>query len=313
MVQMNRLGRAAMVLSAVFVLALMSPPRLAEADQMVVNSAHENAGSGQLVINGTGFKPGVRVWLNGTELNVVSVRSREIRATMPDPALEPGSYRLTINHRKNHAAWFIVTVGGAGGAGPRGPAGLAGAMGPPGPQGLRGPAGAQGETGPAGPQGIPGPAGSGGGLTVMAANATLGTIVGVTKSSLSDPTIVTRQDGNGVWLAIPIDSQGVVSTSFPALYADGACATQPYVLMDSNPVPLFRLLQTSSRGDQAGYYAGDPAQVLTFDALSPGSLSPLGHPETCSPAPAADPWSGSFVGPLMMFDLSPFLGPYTVQ
>ena len=68
-------------------------PSLAAADQFFVNSTRHDAETSQLVIAGGGFQPDMQVALNGTVLRLESVRSHEIRATMP--TLLPGTYRLS--------------------------------------------------------------------------------------------------------------------------------------------------------------------------------------------------------------------------
>ncbi|MGB7220403.1 MAG: hypothetical protein WBD07_16515 [Vicinamibacterales bacterium] len=304
---MKRYGSVTMLLSGL--LALMLTSRSVEADQFSVMSARQLMATGQLVIGGSGFRPGVRVLLNGSDLRVDSLTERQIVARLP-VALPPGSYRLVLDPRRGDVERFIVTIGAAGqaGQGPQGPQGPPGArgsdgsMGPAGPMGPRGPAG---PPGPKGETGLPGAPGEAGGLYVLAANGKeLGTVV---KFSFGEPTMVALRD-NGVWLAVPIDQNGIYATSYYALYADGACATPAYVQQDSNPLPLFRLLQTVNPGDTTAYYAGNPARVMT-----PGSISLLGRPNDCQSAVGTGYDVPTFVGPLKTFDLSAFPGPFTIK
>jgi hypothetical protein len=146
---------------------------------------------------------------------------------------------------------------------------------------------------------------------VIAANgATLGSVVGVR----SDSTMVARQQ-QGVWVGIPVDTNGVVPLAFFALYVGSTCDTPAYVPLDNNPAPLFRLLQRTSRADQTAYYAGGATQVQTFaiQSLTFAGLSPLGHPETCYRAADFGWGDPVLAGPLMTFDLSQFPAPYTVR
>jgi hypothetical protein len=313
MFRVSRLGPAVALLAVAFLIS--TPTHIQAESPLSVRSAHPDWASGQLVVDGMGFGRGVHVELNGDELKVVSVTDHEIRAKMP--SLAPASYRLTVR-RRDDLARFVVTIGqGPGGVagaigpiGPPGPAGPAGPSGPMGPAGVAGPAGAPGPQGPAGPKGDPGPPSlAPPGLTVVANNGSaLGVIVGVSKISASDPTIVARQEGD-VWLAIPTDSGGVVPLSFLAVYVDAACQTPAYIPLDSDPPPLLRMLQTTGRGTPTAYYPGNP----TTSALTFLSISPLGHPELCSSASGSG-WEGPFlVGPAMSFDLSLFPAPFAIR
>lgn len=210
----------------------------------------------------------------------------------------------------------VGPAGVAGPAGPMGPMGLTGAMGPAGPQGpagVAGPAGATGAMGPAGPAGPAGPQGAQGpqgpagasAATVVAANgSTLGMVLSFQPGSA---TLVALQD-QGVWLVAPITPDGIQPTSYLALYGDAACATAPFVPLDTNPAPFYRLLQTTAAGDTTGYYAGNPMEMRAFLAVSP-----LGHPEQCQPA-AGTGWDAPMLaGPLRTINLSAFPAPYAIK
>ena len=313
--------------------ALLIVPTPATAQQVAVSSTREDPSSGHLVIVGSGFKPGVDVALNGARLRVVSVESHEVRAELP--ALLPGTYRLELNQRRSLPQRFVVTVGigGSNGTGvPPGPAGPMGPMGPMGVQGVAGPAGATGVAGPAGAtgaagpaglagpagntgaagvqgpqgsQGIPGPVGAAGGLTVMAANGNaLGTLL---TFAAGQPSTVALQD-NGVWLVANVNPDGVAPTSFYALYTDAQCQSTPFVPLDTNPAPFFRLLQTVNAGDTTAYYAGNPTVVQP--ALG---LSELGRPDLCQSAVGTGWDQPMLVGPQQTFDLSRFPAPFVIK
>lgn len=307
-----------------------------------VSSTRLDPASGHMIIVGSGFKPGIDVTLNGARLPVVSVQSHEVRAELP--MLLPGTYRVVLTPRRGPSERFVVTVGIGGGSGesgpvgpqgppgpqgPMGPQGLAGAIGPRGPQGLPGPAGANGAAGPAGPagatgatgatgpdgpagpagpqglQGVAGPAGAAGGLSVLAANGnTLGTLLSF---SMGQPSLVALQD-NGVWLVAPVNPDGVAPMSFYALYADAACSTAPFLPLDTNPAPLFRLLQTVNTGDATAYYAGNPAQVQSFLGLSV-----LGNLGQCQSTVGSGWDQPLLAGPLRTLDLLRFPAPYIVR
>jgi hypothetical protein len=197
-------------------------------------------------------------------------------------------------------------VGPAGAVGARGAAGATGPTGAQGLQGLKGDKGDKGDTGPAGP------AGSGSGLSVVSASgAVVGSVVGVTKFSGSDPATVVRND-HGTWVAIQLDSNNILSGAFPIFYKDGGC-TQAYAVAENSPVPLFRLMQRVD-AQLVGFYAGDPVASQTFVAYS-FVMNPVGsdciHPTDAS----ADPWlsSASVAGPLKTIDLTNLTGPYTVK
>jgi len=319
----------------------------AAAQAFSLTSTREDPASGQLVIVGSGFRPGIDVVLNGARLRVLAVLSHEIRAELP--TLLPGSYRLVVDQRRGGTQRFVVTLGTGtsvpGPAGPQGPMGPQGAAGPQGLRGLNGPggvsgpagaagsAGASGVAGPAGPigpagiagapgavglqglqgapgpqglQGVAGPPGIAGGLTVMASNgATLGTLL--TPGMSGQPSLVALQD-RGIWLMAPVNPDGIAPMAFYALYADAACATAPYVPLDTNPAPLLRLLQTVNAGDTTAYYAGNPTEVRVS-----ASLSLLGQPAQCEPT-AGTGWDQPMLaGPLQTFDLSRFPARFTIR
>ncbi len=159
--------------------------------------------------------------------------------------------------------------------------------------------------GPAGPQGAPGSAGVAPGTTVVAASGTtFGTVLSFQAGS---STLVARQD-RGVWLVATVNPDGISPVSYLALYADAACATAPFLPLDTNPAPFFRLLQTLDPDDTTGYYAGNPIETRAFAATSP-----LGHPEQCQPAIGTGWDTPMLVGPLTAIDLTPFRAPFTIR
>ncbi|MGE0812424.1 MAG: hypothetical protein AB7O28_01690 [Vicinamibacterales bacterium] len=280
--------------------ALAQPP--------TVLSARRDVEHGQVVVTGRGFRPDLHLVLNGAVLPTVSASASEVRAVMPD--LAPGTYRLALVDRRYYTLRaFVLAVGGDGGepgpAGPAGPAGAPGPMGPMGPMGPAGPAGATGATGPAGPAGPQGPAGTSGGLQLVAANGlALGSVAGVAPGST---TSVVFEDG-GVWLVAQVGGDGLQAQGFFSVYADGACATQPFVPVEVTPAPLFRLLQLASPADPVGYYPGNPVLVQAFQ-----SMSPFGQPQTCMPT-AGTGWDQPMLaGPQQTFDLTRFPRPFTVK
>lgn len=198
-------------------------------------------------------------------------------------------------------------VGPAGPAGPVGPAGAtgaAGAMGPAGPQGVAGPVGPVGPAGPQGAAGPQGPAGTSAGAVVAANGATLGTVLSFQPGTAM---LVALQD-QGVWLAAPVTPEGIQPTSLLALYGDEACGTPPFIPLETNPAPFYRLLQTTAPGATVGYYAGNPMVTRGFLAVSP-----LGHPEQCQPA-AGTGWDASMLaGPLRTIDLGGFPAPFAIK
>ena len=129
---MRRVRLAASCVLALLLLALASSR--AEAQQLFITSAQiEN---GQLVIRGSTFTNGMRVYLfaGPIELPVISLNSGEIR-TQPPPASTPaGLYMLLIYHPTTAQLGFVhYTVGATGPPGPKGDTGVAGtSTGPPG-------------------------------------------------------------------------------------------------------------------------------------------------------------------------------------
>ncbi|MCC6992294.1 MAG: collagen-like protein [Acidobacteria bacterium] len=200
--------------------------------------------------------------------------------------------------------------GAAGVAGPIGPAGPAGVAGPAGPAGATGAMGPQGPAGPAGPQGAQGaqgtqgPAGASAGTVVAANGATLGMVLNFQPGSA---TLVALQD-QGVWLVAPISPDGIQPTSYLALYGDAACATPPFVPLDTNPAPFYRLLQTTAAGDTTGYYAGNPMVTRAFVAVSP-----LGRPDQCQPASCTGWDAPLLAGPLRTINLGGFPAPFAIK
>jgi hypothetical protein len=296
----------------------------AAAEQLSISSVHPDVASGVLVVDGTGFRPGAYVGLETYDLKVLSLTSHQIKTNLP-ASIKPGSYRLNIRQWHNDDARFIVTIGGGGGAagpqgapgpmgpvGPMGPKGTNGTNGPAGPQGFQGTQGPQGLQGPKGDQGPAGPAGanSPAGLQVIAHNgATLGSVVGV--GGFNGPAVVARQD-NGTWIAIAIDTAGVVPSSFPVFYTQSDCTGDAYALFESSPVPLIRSLQLMLPNDTTAYYPGDPATTMSFPTmLAPDPANPAQR--KCVSAPASG-WGGDqYVGPLKTVDLTAFPAPFTIQ
>jgi len=300
------LNRAA-VLTAAF--AVFLPLHNASAQprpQFSIAAAHPDTTSKQIIIDGSGFRPGLSVSIDNIQLHVVSVNASEIRATLP--ALQPGSYRLVVSQWRDDEARFIVTIGG--GSGIAGPAGTAGPMGQAGPPGAVGPAG---PAGPQGAKGDPGPATAGiPGLKVIAFNGvTVGTIVAATKSGGSDPAIVARQD-NGTWLAVPFDTSGVVPMSFPVFYSDPNCTGTAYAYVEANPTPLFKLLQRMLPTDTTGFYGGDPVQMMSFPSMLTPDPNVSGS--TICATTASMGWTGPlWTGPLQTVDLTNFPAPFRIQ
>jgi hypothetical protein len=164
--------------------------------------------------------------------------------------------------------------------------------------------GPAGPAGPQGPQGLQGLPGATGGLSVVAANgAALGQVISFASGA---PTFVAMQD-QGVWLAAPINPDGLVPMSFYALYLDATCTGPAYVPLDTNPAPLLRLLQ-STAGETTAYFAGNPTAVASFQGLSP-----LGQPQNCSPT-AGTGWDNPMLaGPLRSIDMTRFPAPYSIS
>src|SRR5262245_52454852 len=163
---MNRIPRSVVVAALAFLtIVRCSPAVAAPSPPPAISAAEPDIANQRLVIGGSNFKSPVVV-LNGIELLVFTSTSTEIHAFLP--ALDPGSYELTVASNGKTSAPFEVAIGTVGPAGPPGPPGPAGSAGPaglqglPGPQGPIGPAGPQGSSGPAGAQGPAGPSGPAG-------------------------------------------------------------------------------------------------------------------------------------------------------
>ncbi len=139
----------------------------------------------------------------------------------------------------------------------------------------------------------------------MAANgATLGTVLSFQPNSA---TLVALQD-QGVWLVAPVTTDGIQPTSYVALYSDAECATTPFLPLDTNPAPFYRLLQTTAAGATTGYYAGNPMETRAFVAVSP-----VGNPGQCDPA-AGTGWDApTLAGPLRTINLGGFPAPFAVR
>lgn len=294
------------------VIAVVAVEGTASAQDFTILRARYDAELSQIVIGGSGFRPGSRVEVDGMRLDTVSVSPVEVRAAMPAPP--PATYRVRVVGRRGVTRSFVLAVGGGseqgpagpvGPAGPAGPAGFPGPAGPTGPAGTTGPQGLVGPAGPSGPEGPPGPAGSPGGLAVIAANGeTLGSVVGFTPGG---PVHVVREQ-KGVWLYAFVTPQDVMPSAFPALYADANCQTPAYTPLDSNPAPFFRMLQIQNAGDPVAYFAGNPAAVQSFLAYSP-----LGRPDQCWTT-AETAWSAPMLaGPVQTLDMSRYPAPFAVK
>jgi hypothetical protein len=210
-------------------------------------------------------------------------------------------------------------AGAAGAVGPAGPTGPAGAAGARGATGAQGPAGVPGATGPQGPLGLPGPQGPQGlqglqgpvgpagaaGLQVLATNgAVLGSLVGFTPGGTS--YVALQRDG--VWLFAPLGADGIVPMSFNAMHLTADCSDTPYLPLDTNPAPLFRLLQVVNAGDATAHFAGNPTTTQAFVALRQ-----LDGSGPCIPT-AGTGWDVPMLaGPRRTLDLTALPGPYRVQ
>ncbi|MGD9902457.1 MAG: IPT/TIG domain-containing protein [Vicinamibacterales bacterium] len=302
---------------AVALQAVLATP--VSADVAVVSSVRHDVAGKKLVIRGAGFDKGAQVVLETTFLKVTALTRHEI--TVELPAVAPGNYRLYVVQRRGPVARFIATVsppaGASGGAGvpgppgPTGPMGPMGPMGPSGPQGVAGPAGPQGPQGLQGVQGLPGDAGPAGpagpgGMTVLAANGeALGTLVSFSPGGTS---MVALQH-NGVWLFAPVGAAGIQPMAFDAFYLTDDCSGQAYLPLDTNPAPLFRLLQLTAEGATTGYYAGEPSAVAQFPRQRA-----LGDPAAACVSTTETGWSAPMLaGPLQTLDLTPYPGPFRVQ
>ena len=305
-------------LSFVSVITLMATSVPASADWLAIVSAKPVANT--LVLTGHGFKKDLNVTVNDTELKVLSITPSEIKAALP--SLAPGTYKLAVRQSHNDVARFVVAIGGGSSTsqGPMGPAGPTGPTGPAGPvgprglqglQGLQGVAGPKGDKGETGAQGPTGPAGGGLSVVSQSSGQTVGSVVGVTKFSGTDPATAVRLD-NGVWVAIQLDSQNILSGSFPILYKTSDCSGTAYAMSENmlnTPAPLFRALQRID-SEPVGFYPGNPVLSQDFVAYS-YVRNPA--PAQCYASAARDGWSPAPAGPLKTIDLSTLAGPYVVQ
>jgi len=91
------------------------------AEQLAITSAHPDVAAGMLVVDGTGFRPGLSLALEGRDLKVLSVRPREIKAALP--RLHPGTYRLVVREWFESAR-FVVAIGDTATPGPASTPGL---------------------------------------------------------------------------------------------------------------------------------------------------------------------------------------------
>jgi hypothetical protein len=161
------------IVALLFVL-LATGPALAHGsnnDPVVLESAHPDLSSGQMVLRGQFGLRAITVWLGDDRLDVLRHRTNEIVVLLP-AHLSAGSYDLIVARTRQTNQYDTMTVaighggasagarGPAGPQGPVGPQGPAGPIGPPGPSGLQGPQGPVGATGPQGPAGAAGSAGA---------------------------------------------------------------------------------------------------------------------------------------------------------
>ena len=136
-------------------------------------------------------------------------------------------------------------------------------------------------------------------------------MAGVTKFSQYDPATAIRND-NGVWVAILLDSQNILSGAYPIFYKDGTCGGQAYAVTDNavdRPVPLIRAMQRID-SEAVGFYAGNPVTLQPF-----GSYSYVRNPAPadCFATVSGDGMSPAWGGPMKTIDLTNLAGPYKVQ
>lgn len=137
------------------------------AASLALTNAAANPAETQLTVTGANFTTSGNTVSFGAygNLAIISQNTTTIVATLPTPAVAPGSYLVTVANSKAQIASLAVTIGAVGPQGPVGPQGDTGPAGPQGsvgPQGATGPVGPQGSVGPqgpSGPQGAAGPAG----------------------------------------------------------------------------------------------------------------------------------------------------------
>jgi hypothetical protein len=126
-----------------------------------VSGARADEAQGVLAVEGSNLDcRTLRVWLNETELPVMSC-SRESALALLQGPWTPGTYRLVVGAGRRLVLKDSLdfTIGATGPQGPEGRPGLNGADGAPGPQGAAGPPGPTGLIGPMGPPGLQGPPG----------------------------------------------------------------------------------------------------------------------------------------------------------
>ncbi len=332
---------------AVTLQALSATP--ASADVATISSVRHDVAGRKLLIHGSGFEKGAQVVLEATFLKVTALSRFDIAVEVPDlkpgnyrlyvvqrrgpvarfiatiagPASGPGGPGVP---GPPGPAGPMGPMGLQGPAGAQGAAGPAGVMGPMGLMGLAGPAGApgvagpRGSAGPAGPQGLPGPQGAPGlrgdpgpqgpagpgGMTVLAGNGQpFGTLVGFTPGGTSFVALPLPD----VRLFAPIDAAGIVPMAFDAFYLTDDCSGQAYLPLDTNPAPLFRMLQITAVGATVGYYAGNPAAVAQFPRQRT-----LGDATAPCVSTATTGWTAAMLaGPVQTLDLTGVPGPYRIQ
>ena len=131
-------------------------PAYAQAQALFVSSVQQDPGNQVLVIRGSGFSAGLRVFIapGFAELAVTSLTATVIHAGPTDSTA--GTHLLLLYQpATNQFTTFNVAIGAVGPIGPAGsagPTGAAGSTGPTGPQGATGSPGPSGPTGPAGTQ-----------------------------------------------------------------------------------------------------------------------------------------------------------------
>jgi Collagen triple helix repeat (20 copies) len=131
-------------------------------NQPEIISAGEDALNPEININGINLHDGVNnpiVTLGGVSLGVIGKDAAGQIVTVELPAIDPGTYVLTLQDGPSRFAQIDLTVGAVGPQGEQGETGETGAQGPQGETGETGATGATGSTGATGPQGPQGPAG----------------------------------------------------------------------------------------------------------------------------------------------------------
>jgi hypothetical protein len=131
---------------------------------LALTNAAANSAETQLTVTGANFTTSGNTVSFGAygNLAIVSQNATTIVATLPAPAVAPGSYLVTVTNSKAQIASLAVTIGAVGPQGAQGQAGAAGPAGAQGPAGVTGPQGPAGATGPQGPDGATGPQGPAG-------------------------------------------------------------------------------------------------------------------------------------------------------